>query len=53
MGMLTGIGAVILISGFAYLIYRRAVRARRADRAALQAQLDMLAATIDPEYRRD
>jgi hypothetical protein len=51
-GWIEIIGGAILLSGVAVLAHRRSVHRRLTDRAALQAKLDMLAAAVDPEYRK-
>ena len=46
-----GIAALVIM--LAVLVFLRLFgRRRQADRASLQAQLDMLAAAIDPEHRK-
>jgi putative Mg2+ transporter-C (MgtC) family protein len=46
------LGTVTLAFGLATLIFIRLIEGRHSSQAARQAQLDMLAAAIDPEYRK-
>ncbi len=46
------IGVAALAAGLVMLGLLRSQKRRRPDRASLQAQLNMIAAAIDPEYRK-
>jgi hypothetical protein len=52
LGWIEIIGGTILVLGVITLARKRSIKRRQADRATLQAQLDMLAAAIDPEHRK-
>lgn len=57
MGLIFGVGlfrlgVVTLIFGLATLVFMRLLEGRHNDQASQQAKLDMLAAAIDPEFRK-
>ncbi len=51
-GLLEIIGVAVLIFGLLTFGIMRLQKRRRPDRVSVQAQLDMMAAAIDPDYRK-
>jgi cell shape-determining protein MreD len=51
-GLIEIIGVAALVFGLLTFGLMRLQKRHRPDRASLQAQLDMIAAAIDPEYRK-